>query len=135
MRGEQPLDEERDARAVAVVDPELGYLKQAYGPAVNRAVSEALGALAAEPRTVLQLHYVDGLSIEHVGRVYGKSRATAARMLAEARRALMTEIRGRLGAALGVPADEADSLVALVRSRLDLSLARALGRPAARREG
>lgn len=108
------------------VDPELGYLKRAYGEAVSAAVAGALADLAGEPRTLLKLHYVDGLSIDQIGVAFGKSRATAARMLAAARLALLAQIRARLVATVGIRVEEADSLLAFVRSRLELSLARAL---------
>lgn len=107
------------------IDPELGYMKSAYGEAVSRAVQEALAALDDEPRTLLKMHYVDGVSIEAVGVAFGVSRATAARMLATARASLVDGIRDRLERSIGIRREEADSLLAFVRSRLDVSLARA----------
>jgi hypothetical protein len=73
------------------------------------------------------MHYVDGLSIDQVGVAFGKSRATGARMLAGARMTLLRKIREKLVGIVGVREDEADSLLAFVRSRLDVSLSRALG--------
>ena len=108
------------------IDPELGYLKRAYGEAVSRAVQEALASVEGQTRTLLKMHYVDGLSIDQVGVAFGVSRATSARMLAAARATLVTGIRERLATMVGVGAEEADSLLAFVRSRLDVSLARAL---------
>jgi RNA polymerase sigma-70 factor (ECF subfamily) len=117
----------REDLAPHAIDPELAYLKTTYGEAVSRAIHDALAALDGEPRTLLKMHYVDGLSIDQVGVAFGKSRATGARMLASARMTLLAEIRARLVGTIGVRADEADSLLAFVRSRLDVSLARALG--------
>src|SRR4030095_8208779 len=108
------------------LDPELGYLKRAYGSAVSRAVQDALEALAGAERTVLKMHYGARVSIEQVGVAFGKSRATSARMLAAARMALLADIRTRLTATVGVRPDEADSLLAFVRSRLDVSIGHAL---------
>jgi len=108
------------------IDPELGYLKRAYGRAVSDAVQSALAALASDARTLLKMHYVDGLTIEQVGVAFGKSRATSARMLAAARLALVADIRVRLIATVGVRPEEADSLLAFVRSRLDVSIGEAL---------
>jgi len=124
-------DRARDARednaiAPQELDPELGYLKRAYGNAVSRAVQDALEALAGEARTLLKMHYVDGLSIDQVGLAFGKSRATGARMLAAARMTLLADIRTRLTSTVGVRPDEADSLLAFVRSRLDVSIGHAL---------
>lgn len=125
-RAERAEARKREDLAPEAVDPELGYLKRAYGEAVSRAVQDALAALDGDARTLLKMHYVDGLSIEQVGVVFGKSRATSARMLASARMTLLASIRERLVGVVGVRADEADSLLAFVRSRLDVSLARAL---------
>jgi len=125
-RGDREATRPRDELEPGAVDPELGYLKQLYGDAVSRAVHDALAALTGDARTLLRLHYVDGLSIEQVGAAFGVSRATGARMLATARMTLLAGIRERLVGAIGVRAEEADSLVAFVRSRLDVSLARAL---------
>lgn len=108
------------------IDPELGYLKQVYGAAVSSAVQAAFETLDSESRGLLKMHYVDGLTIEQVGTAFGKSRATSARMLAAARQVLLDNIRERLVRTIGVRDDEADSLVDFVRSRLDLSLTRAL---------
>jgi RNA polymerase sigma-70 factor (ECF subfamily) len=124
-RTERAAARPRDLEPHAV-DPELGYLKRAYGEAVSRAVQDALAALDGDARTLLKMHYVDGLSIEQVGVAFGKSRATSARMLASARMTLLQGIRERLVGTVGVRLDEADSLLAFVRSRLDVSLARAL---------
>jgi len=110
----------------AVVDPELEILKRIYGDAVSRAVQEALASLGGDVRTLLKMHYVDGLTIDQVGVAFGKSRASGARMLAAARMTLLQSIRERLVATIGVRPDETDSLLAFVRSRLDVSLARAL---------
>ena len=125
-RSERAASRPRDLDADAV-DPELGYLKRVYGDAVNRAVAEALAALDDESRALLKMHYVDGLSIDQVGVAFGKSRATGARMLAGARMTLLRKIREKLVGIVGVREDEADSLLAFVRSRLDVSLSRALG--------
>ncbi|MEZ4364301.1 MAG: hypothetical protein R3B48_29270 [Kofleriaceae bacterium] len=123
-RHHEPAEDEVDP---ATLGPEVAYWKSAYGDVVSRAVQDALAGLEDEPRTLLKLHYVDGLSIDQVGLAFGKSRATGARMLAGARQTLLASIRTRLVGALGVRAEEVDSLLALVRSRLDLSLGRAFG--------
>jgi hypothetical protein len=49
-------------------------------------------------------------------------------MLAAARSTLVAAIRTELASTVGVRAEEADSLLAFVRSRLDVSLARALAK-------
>jgi len=126
-RSERALARAHEKLEVEQLDPELAYLKRAYGPAVSAAIEGALGSLDAEARGLLKMHYVDGLTIEQVGLAFAKSRATAARMLAAARLTLVSAIRERLVGTVGVRQDEADSLLAFVRSQLDVSLARMLG--------
>jgi RNA polymerase sigma-70 factor (ECF subfamily) len=109
-----------------MVDPELVILKDRYGDAVSAAFKGALEKLDADHRTMLRMHYVDGLTIEQVGRVFRVSRATAARMLLKARDSLVESVRERLHDELGVDDAEAQSLLELVRSRIDLSLRRHL---------
>ncbi len=127
-RSERAREAAHEKLEVSVLDPELAYLKRAYGTAVSAAIEGALAALEGEARGLLKMHYVDGLTIEQVGIAYGKSRATSARMLAAARMTLLQGIRERLVGTVGVREDEADSLLAFVRSQLDVSLARALDR-------
>jgi RNA polymerase sigma-70 factor, ECF subfamily len=122
-RAEQRVREEVEP---SVVDPELGWLKRAYGEAVSRAVQAALASVEGQDRALLSMHYVDGLTIDQVGVAFGVSRATSARLLAAARARLVTDIRDRIIAECGVRGAEADSLLAFVRSRLDLSLGVAL---------
>jgi RNA polymerase sigma-70 factor (ECF subfamily) len=126
-RSERALERAHGKLEVEVLDPELAYLKGTYGPAVSDAIEGALAGLDAEARGLLKMHYVDGLTIEQVGTAFAKSRATAARMLAAARLTLVSAIRERLIGTVGVRQDEADSLLAFVRSQLDVSLARMLG--------
>lgn len=108
------------------VDPELVWLKDRYGDAVSEAFKEALGKLEPDHRTMLRMHYVDGLTIEQVGQVFRVSRATAARMLLKARDGLVEHVREKLSSAFGIEEGEAQSILALVRSRIDLSLRRQL---------
>jgi RNA polymerase sigma-70 factor, ECF subfamily len=108
------------------VDPELAIMKDRYGDAVSAAFKKALEELDQDHRTMLRMHYVDGLTIEQVGAAYRVSRATAARMLLKARDALVESVRAEMHVEMGVSSREAESILALVRSRIDLSLKRHL---------
>jgi RNA polymerase sigma-70 factor (ECF subfamily) len=110
-------------------DPALAFLKQRDGAAVTAAVREALAALAPRERTVLRLHFVDGLNIGAIGALYRVHRATVARWIAQAREAVFQGTHRALGARLGLGARELDSLMDLVRSRMALTLGSALGEP------
>lgn len=103
-------------------DPELVMMKDKYAGAVSEAFRDALDALAPDDRTILRLHYLDGLTIEEVGALYEMSRATAARVMSRARQRLVDGVRAVLARGLGIGRREADSLLVLVRSRIDFGL-------------
>ncbi len=109
------------------VDPELAHLKRKYGEAVSEAFRRALDSLDGDDRTMLRMHYLDGLTIEEVGALFKMSRATAARTMSRARQRLVDAVREDLADVLGVGRGEADSLLAFVRSRIDVSLRKHLG--------
>jgi RNA polymerase sigma-70 factor, ECF subfamily len=116
--------------ALAVqLDPELDYLKQRYTAEVEAAIVQSLNDLSDRQRTLLRLHLGEAMTIDVLGPIYGVSRSTAARWLTEARNALRAKVRDRLQAQLRLTASECDSLVALVNSRLDISLVRRLTEP------
>lgn len=107
-------------------DPEMELLKRRYAADLREAFVATLGALTADERNVLRMHYLDGLTIEEVGAAYRVSRATAARWLARARERILEETRDRLKGRLGVQDRELDSLMALAASRMPSSLHRHL---------
>jgi RNA polymerase sigma-70 factor (ECF subfamily) len=104
------------------LDPEMGYLQQRYRETFNAAFREAVAALDAEQRALLQRHYVDGLTLEQLAAGEGVHRATIARRIAAARMAVNEEALRRLREALGADPAELESLVGVMRSQLDLSL-------------
>jgi RNA polymerase sigma-70 factor, ECF subfamily len=93
---------------------------------VEEAIVHALDALSDRDRTLLRLHLCERSSIDVLGAMYGVNRATAARWLAAARRELLSGARERLRARLRLSETECDSLVAMVNSRLDVSIVRRL---------
>ena len=107
-------------------DPELKFMKAKYRAAFKEAFEGALVTLSSRERNFLRLHHFGGLTVEQVGEIYGVHRATATRWLAKIRTTLMSKTRAALGAELGVEASELDSVMALIESRLDVSLQRLL---------
>jgi RNA polymerase sigma-70 factor (ECF subfamily) len=108
--------------------PELALLKARCRDELRAAFAEALAALSPRKRTLLCAHYLDGMTVDDLGRLHGVHRATAARWLESARGHVLRGVRRHLRAALGLDRRELDSAVALVRSRLDLSLSRLMRR-------
>jgi RNA polymerase sigma-70 factor (ECF subfamily) len=99
-------------------DPELSYIKDRYRGEVAAALGEALAALEPDARAALKLYYLDGLTLEQIGALYGVHASTIWRRIGAAHGQVLDGLRARLA----LPAGEADSLVGLVRSRLDVSL-------------
>ena len=107
-----------------VDDPSLVHLKHRYAAELSAALRDSLSALSVRQRMLLRLHYVDGLTVDQIGRMYRVHRATAARWVAAARETLFEETRLRVEAA-GV-GTELTSIVRLVQSQIHLSLSRLL---------
>ncbi|HEY4177479.1 MAG TPA: sigma-70 family RNA polymerase sigma factor [Kofleriaceae bacterium] len=106
--------------------PELTYLKAHYRDAVRRAFATAARELPAEQRILVRQHHLAGITLEQLADVYGIHRVTVARRLAAAREALGTLARQRLAIEIALPADELESVLALVISKLDVSMHRLL---------
>jgi RNA polymerase sigma-70 factor (ECF subfamily) len=111
----------------AIADPQLEFVKRRDRPRFQSAFRDALSALPVRERTLLRLHYAEGLSAERLGAFHRVHRATATRWLAQARQRLLDELRRRLIESLRVDRREISSLVRLLRSQLEMSLRQALG--------
>lgn len=107
-------------------DPELQFLKLEYRSQFKEAFGRAAQRLTSEDRNLLRMHLVGGLSIDQVGKLQAVHRATAARRIAKAREQLLMFTREELMIALKLSQDEFDSIMNLIRSRLDLSMHRLL---------
>ena len=125
---ETPVDD--DALLQAFVTPgdgKLEHVKARYVEEFKQAFSAALRALPAHDQTLLRQHVIDGLSIDRLGALYRVHRSTAARNLERARGAVLTATRAQLAAKLQVRTTELDSILRLIRSRIEVTL-RWLGR-------
>ncbi len=130
-----PLDGEIEGRLPGVVDPELDYLKLRYRRAYEEAVEAALAALPDRDALLLKLHYVDGLNIDRIGALFGMHRSTVARWRTSLRRSLLASAREELRRRVPMTESEFESLLALVRSQLVVSIRTALHRPGTPQSG
>ncbi len=103
-------------------DPETGYLQQRYREAFNAAFHGAVTALDREQRELLQLHFVEGLTLDQLAARTGVHRTTIARRIAAAREAVTDEARRLLRVSLGATEAELESLAGVMRSQIELSL-------------
>lgn len=108
-------------------DPELDYLKDSYREEFREAFDQAVAALPARERTLLRQTIVHRLTVRQIGRMYRIHHATAARWVSQARQLLVDATRDALMGRLEVSQRELESIMGLIASRLDLSIARALG--------
>ncbi len=111
-------------------DPEMAYLKDRHRDELRTAIENALAELSQEDRLLFRHYFLDGLSMEDMGRLYGAHRATIWRRFSRARDEVLTRTRATLQKRLALDDQEVASLVRLVQSQLGLSIHRILSAPA-----
>lgn len=128
LRGNKRTTTDDDVAALAATDddPELAFLKAHYRDAFKTAFTDAAGELDARDRNLLRLHHLGGVTLDQLAAMYGVHRATSVRWLADVRKRLLAGTRTRLRSNLSVSADELDSIMELIGSRLDASVRRLL---------
>ncbi len=119
-----PRDGEAAVEEIALpADRELDYLRSRHQQEFKDALQAAFAGLSQEQRNVLRMHYASGLSGDRIATLMQKSRPTVTRLLASARTAMMYETRRLLQERLRLTPGEMDSLIRVVRSQLDVSIA------------
>ena len=106
----------------AVDDPQLELLRTQYAGTFRTALVTAFAQLTDRQRNLLRQYHIDELTIDQLGALYHVNRATAARWVIAARTALLEATRGLLAAELAIPTGDVDSIIRLVRSRIDISI-------------
>jgi RNA polymerase sigma-70 factor (ECF subfamily) len=112
--------------AFVAEEPEIALAKARHGPDLAAAFVASVAALDSRARVLLQLHHARGWSVDRIGAFYRVGRSTAARWVAAAREALLDGAKSRLTAQLHLTPTELESLVALLRSNVEISLIRIL---------
>ncbi len=108
--------------AAPTADLQLDILLARYGPDFGAALKEAMGALSAQERSLLKLHFIDGLSFNQIGAVYQVNKSTISRRLSHAREKLLATTRALLERRFHLGAPELESLLRLLGPELALSL-------------
>jgi RNA polymerase sigma-70 factor (ECF subfamily) len=111
----------------ASLDPELALLKAEYREDLALAFREALAHLDPRARTLLRLHYGEGLHLDGIAALHGWSKATASRRVAAARGELLSDASSRVRERLRLSASELRSLLRVMRSDLEARLSGLLG--------
>jgi RNA polymerase sigma-70 factor (ECF subfamily) len=123
---ERQLDEDMLLALVSDDNQELTYFRQLYRDAFKAAFHQVLGRLDGRQRNLLTLQLIEGLTLEQIGDLYQVNRSTVSRWLQAVRDRLATETRAALMEELQIGAEEFESILMLVLSRFDASLARVL---------
>ncbi len=110
----------------APLDPEIHHLKTLYRDAFRRAFLDTLAELEPRDKTLLRQSVLHGLAVQEIARLHDVHRATVSRWLGQVRAQLVDGTRRALRERLDVSAAELDSIMGLIASRLDVSVARAL---------
>ena len=85
-----------------------------------------MGELDGRERNVLRLHHMGGMTLEQVARMYAVDRSTVVRLLQKVRGKLFTQTCKALREELAIERAELDDVLALIRSRFEVSLGRLL---------
>jgi RNA polymerase sigma-70 factor, ECF subfamily len=126
LREDSVDDWTRAMSTLATNDPELELLKRQYADAFATALRDAVASIEPRAMRVLRLGFVEHLSIDEIGRVYGVHRATAARWIQRACEDVFERLRGLLAERLALSHTEIERMNALVRSQLEVSLSQLL---------
>jgi RNA polymerase sigma-70 factor, ECF subfamily len=124
-RKEQPIEPLLD-RLELDRDPQLSLMRARYGAEIAASMRAALEGLPERERALLRYALVAGWTVDQIGELYAVHRATAARWVAAARDQLAELIRAEVAGRLAIDPLEVDSLIRLLRSRIDISLERVL---------
>ncbi len=107
-------------------DPQVQLLRSKYRDEVKAAMEDAFERLAPRDRRLLRGQLVEHLTVDDLGAMFGVHRTTASRWLHKARGRLVEGAHAALRERVGGGDETVRSLVQLVRSQLDLSVARLL---------
>jgi RNA polymerase sigma-70 factor (ECF subfamily) len=121
-RASEDNEPELDRIVATDPDPANALMRKEYGASARDALRDAFGELETRDRNILRQYYLDGLTIDELGTLYGVHRATAARWVEKARAVLEKRTQALLRERLGVGKETLDSIVRMVHSNLEVSL-------------
>ncbi len=140
VAGRQALTSLRRNRAVSPVEDDLLFelfddpveaeLKERYRAAFKEALHEAVQGLEARETMIMRALIIERRGVAEVARVFGVHRVTASRWIARIRRKLYVRTRAGVRASLELSERELESMMRLIESQMEMSLARVLEEPA-----
>jgi RNA polymerase sigma-70 factor (ECF subfamily) len=127
LEAERPRALADDATELAggllpTVDAELDFIRSHYEADFKAAFREAVAGLSPRDRNLLRFHFVEGLTTERISALYSVHRTTAMRWIAAAQARALDRTRALLVERLHLSPAECDSLLDVVRSRMQVTL-------------
>ena len=92
-------------------DPELATLRKTFGGALADALGVAWSKLTPDDRLILGMQLKEDLGVQHIAKLYGIHRTSAARRLVAARSRLLKHCRTTLHESLGATELTIDSII------------------------
>jgi RNA polymerase sigma-70 factor (ECF subfamily) len=122
-----PKTKELGDEVSLAADPELAYVKEHAQDLFADAFKRVLSGLDESGRTILRLHYIDGLTMDQLARLYKTPRSTIARRVAEARQQILEATESLLRDEKRLSPSAVASVIRQAKSRLDVTITRLLG--------
>jgi RNA polymerase sigma-70 factor (ECF subfamily) len=111
----------------AAGDPELSYVKEHSRDLFTDAFKRVLDKLDANERTILRLHYIDGLTMDQLAHLYKTPRSTIARRVAEARQEVLSSTENLLREEQRLSPSAIASVIRQARSQVQVTITRLFG--------
>jgi RNA polymerase sigma-70 factor, ECF subfamily len=111
----------------AAGDPELSYVKEHSRDLFTDAFKRVLDKLDANERTILRLHYIDGLTMDQLAHLYKTPRSTIARRVAEARQQVLSSTENLLREEQRLSPSAIASVIRQARSQVQVTITRLFG--------
>ena len=127
LRGAGPATDAIGEEMSLGADPELAYVKHHAQDLFTDAFKRVLAGLDANERTILRLHYIEGLTMDQLARLYRTPRSTIARRVAEARQQILAATEALLRDERRLTASAVASVIRQARSQLEVTITRLLG--------
>lgn len=110
----------------AVHEHETAMLKQRHRETFNRALSVALRQLPRRDRLVLRMNVIERVSTTRIAVIYKVSQPTVSRWLQRAAQTIFATVKELICDELDIDTRELESLLLLVRSQIEISIAGSL---------
>ncbi|MBS2018042.1 MAG: sigma-70 family RNA polymerase sigma factor [Deltaproteobacteria bacterium] len=105
-------------------DPELAFVKEHAHELFADAFKRVLAGLDANERTILRLHYIDGLTMDQLAHLYKTPRSTIARRVADARQQILASTEALLEDEKRLTPSAVASVIRQAKSQLDVTITR-----------